>query len=122
MSVLRMLSEGGVFVYLVIVSGLVGIVVDFIQFVLIRKVSLWPMVAGAAVGTLLLGLMGGLTGIINGLSMLDMAVPEQRAALVARGVSMAHSVLVVSVLLAGIQAFFGTVAVTIRANVKRMRP
>ena len=119
MNVLRMLSEGGVFVYLVILAGLVGIVVDFIQFILLRKVSLWPMVAGSVAGTLLLGLMGGLTGVIDGLSMLHSAMPEQRAALMARGVSMAHSVLVVSVLLAGVQAFFGTVAVTIRANVKK---
>lgn len=122
MSVLRMLSEGGVFVYLVILAGLVGIVVDFIQFILVKKVSLWPMVAGSVAGTLLLGLMGGLTGVIDGLSMLQSAMPEQRAALMARGVSMAHSVLVVSVLLAGIQTLFGTLAVTIRANVKRRRP
>jgi uncharacterized membrane protein HdeD (DUF308 family) len=70
-------------------------------------------------GTLLLGMLFVLSGVIDTFSALEQAQPEQKAALVARGLSLSLGAGFLSILLGGIQAFLGSIAVTVRSNLRK---
>jgi arginine exporter protein ArgO len=112
-------TEGGIFSYLVLLSGLVGIVLGVLQLALARKAGLIALIFASAAGTLLLGMLGSAVGYTRIMEVMAQASPELKGALMARGVAVALVVTWLGVLLAGIQVFIGSLAATIRVNVRR---
>lgn len=110
--------QGGLFAYMVVAAGVIGLAVDFLQLVLIRRVNLTALIAGTMVGTLLLGLLGTALGSIQAYSALAMAAPDQKSALLAHGLSTALLTTWLAAFVAGVQCFFGALAATIRVNVQ----
>jgi hypothetical protein len=112
-------TEGGIFSYLVLLSGLVGIVLGVLQLALARKAGLIALIFASAAGPLLLGMLGSAVGYTRIMEVMAQASPELKGALMARGVAVALVVTWLGVLLAGIQVFIGSLAATIRVNVRR---
>lgn len=114
----RWFAEGGLFMYLVVLSGLVGIVVVGLQFILVKKAAMWPIVGGSVIGTVMLGMLGTVVGMMQAFSALAQAAPEQKAALLAAGASIAMTTTAFSLIVAGIILLLGSIAVTVRESVK----
>jgi hypothetical protein len=112
-------TEGGLFAYLAVLSALVGIVLSVLQLALARKADLIALIFASAAGTLLLGIIGSAVGYARLMDSIDQAWPEMRGALMARGAATALLVTWLGALLAGIQVFAGSLAATIRVNLRR---
>lgn len=111
-------SEGGLFAIMVVAAGVIGLAVDFLQLVLIRRLDLTALIAGTIAGTLLLGLLGTALGSIHAYSAMAYAAPDERSMLLARGLSMSLLTTWLAAFVAGAQCFFGALAATIRVNVQ----
>lgn len=72
---MRLILSGGIFSILVICSGLIGLIVIIMQFVLIEKRNLWPAIIGSTAGTGLLGFLIGLICIIKYAEFFEMVWP-----------------------------------------------
>lgn len=84
---IRSIFEGGWTVYLILGCGLLHAVPVIAQLALVKKADLTPYLWGGLAGILLIALMGSLLGIVQSFGALEQAQPEQRAALMARGVA-----------------------------------
>jgi hypothetical protein len=111
-------KQGGIFSYLVLVAGMIGLAVDFLQMVLIKRLNLMPLIAGSVIGTVLVGIIGTGVGAVQAFSAVAFAAPDQRLALLTKGFSIALLTTWLGILVAGIQCFFGALTATIHVNIK----
>ena len=114
--ILSAFSEGGVFVYLVLLSTLAGMAASLVQLIAGRKATLGPVIAAGVAGTVLLGLLGSFAGAVRTFDAVEAAVSGESIALLARGASLSFKVAFWAMLAAGVQLMAGALACTLRSN------
>ncbi|MFH1434890.1 MAG: MotA/TolQ/ExbB proton channel family protein [Pseudomonadota bacterium] len=115
----RAFAEGGIWMYFILLSGLLGLAISALQFILVKKASLWPVIMGSVAGTIMLGVLGTVVGCIQGFGALAHAAPEQRAALMAQAASIALNTTAFAMLLGGFNALIGSIGATIRETIRK---
>ncbi len=83
----RAFSEGGPFMLVVLVTGLLHAIPVLAQLALVKKVDLTPYLWGGLAAILALGFAGALWGLSSSLGAMANAPPEMKAMLLARGTS-----------------------------------
>ncbi len=82
-------SEGGPFMYFILLMGLALTVLTIIQFFLARRSDMSPLLWGMLAGLVFLGALASVMGMIQMFSALEYVAPDMRTALMARGISIA---------------------------------
>ena len=112
-------AHGGLFMYLVLLAGILGVVVSVLQLVLARKIDLVPLIVGFVLITLIMGGLGSALGITTAFSAVSAADPSMKAAMLAAGISEALNTTTLGLLMALLQTILGAIAATVRRNKKR---
>ncbi len=112
-------AHGGLFMYLVLLAGILGVVVSVLQLVLARKIDLVPLIVGFVLITLIMGGLGSALGITTAFSAVSAVDPSMKAAMLAAGISEALSTTTLGLLMALLQTILGAIAATVHRNKKR---
>ena len=110
---------GGMPMYLLLLSGGVGLVLITLQLILVKRVTLRPLILGNIAGTLLLGGMGTLWGFTQIFAAISAADPAKKQEMAAAGIAEALNCSIFGVVLAGLLLLLGAVALTLRSNLKQ---
>ena len=114
----RAYQEGGFMMPIIMFSGMTGLLLCIIQFGLLKKVNLLPIIFGCSAGIFLAGLFGSVMILIQGFSAIADASPDQIVRLMISIVKMAINPSVIAILFTGITLLIGSIAATIRVNLK----
>jgi hypothetical protein len=93
-------SDGGPFMFVILLFGLATLALTIVQFVVKRKTDLSPLLWGLLFATLLVGGLGTVVGAIQGFSALASAAPDMRAAMTARIIAIALNTTALALLFA----------------------
>lgn len=120
----RMFQEGGIWMYIVLLLSLLHAVPVMVQMGLCKKVDFSGYLWGGLVGILLVGWIGTIVGAIQMFEALSMAMPDQRGALMARGLSIAFNPTLFAMIMVVPGLFFSGIASTMARNLapRRHRP
>ncbi len=113
-----MMSEGGPFAKVAVLFGLCSVALAFAQLFVLRRVNLVPAIVGTIAVTFFAGLLGQTTGLIQAFDSLGGASPEERSVLLSKGQAVSMYPMALALSLCFISALVGTVAATLRANLK----
>jgi hypothetical protein len=118
---MQMFHEGGWSMYLVLVTGLLHAIPVVVQLAMVKKADFTPYLWGGLAGIALIGLLGALIGLSQGLSAIGWGAPEQTAALIARGIAIAlnNGVFTAIIVLPGV--FFTGIASSLTRNLTPVR-
>jgi drug/metabolite transporter (DMT)-like permease len=122
-TIARAFAEGGIFMYLILVAGLLHAIPVLAQFIACKKADFSPYLWGGLAGILLLGVLGSVVGMIQAFEAISMVAPEQKAAMMAMGASIALNTTAFSVLMVLPGVFFTGIAASLARNLapRRMR-
>ena len=109
-------SDGGIVMYILVIAFLIGIVLSIIQFVKRDRIDLLPVIRGHIIGTIMLGFIGFIIGLIMCSSGLDRAPLKYWMIYFFKGVSISLYPVVLSLIVAGILAIFYYILLTIHVN------
>jgi hypothetical protein len=107
-------ADGGIFMYFILLSGLVGLGISALQIFKRRERNLVPLIIGAAVGTFLLGILGTVMGCIEGFTAMSMVAADQKPGLMAKMIAIALNTTAFGVMLGGLQTLLGSIAATVK--------
>jgi len=110
-------SEGGIFMYLILLAGLAIWVPIGLQIAFAKKADFSPLLWALLLGLLLLGVLGSVVGAIQGFHALAMAASDRRQMLVAQIIAIALNTTALSLIM-GLPAAVG---VGVAGSVARMR-
>ena len=117
-----MMSEGGLMAYAAVAFGACSLIVAVAQLTMLRKVNLVPAIVGCIAVTFFAGLLGQTAGLIQAFESLGGASPEERAVLLSKGQAVSMFPMVLALMFCFASALVGTVAATLRANLKPQSP
>lgn len=118
------IKDAGAFVFLVIIWGIIGIGLNILQLVWFRKYNLLPLIMGSIGITLLLGIIGFVSGEMNLIGILENMQEStddflHTGILICRGTVLSLNPLLYAVVIAGgLQCILWTVTWVIRVNKK----
>lgn len=117
----RMFVEGGIFMYIVLAAGILHAIPVLAQFIACKKADFSGYLWAGLVGIVLVGWLGTLFGAQMAFSALEWATPEQKAALAARGASIALYPTLLSIMLVIPGVWFTGIAATLARNLAPRR-
>jgi hypothetical protein len=110
-----MFVEGGPFMFLILLSGLLHLVILVAQVALRKYADLLPLLLAATICTVLCGMLGSIMGFILTFQAMAMASAETKMALMANGVSVSMFTTTAALMVALPETFFtGVVASMVR--------
>ena len=108
-------SQGGPFMFVLLLAGLLHTMMVFTQLGLSKKIDLMPLLWAGLLGIILTGMLGSVSGMIQAFKAVAMASPEMKQSLLAAGVSISLYTTWFSLFLAAIGCFFtGVTGVVVR--------
>jgi biopolymer transport protein ExbB/TolQ len=110
--VMRAFAEGGPWMWLILLCGLLHGIPVIAQFALIKKVDLTPYLWGGLGCILMIGLLATALGLHFALEAVSYTDPATRAALIAQGVAICLNVMALTVIVT-IPGFFTTGIATV---------
>lgn len=117
----RAFSEGGIYMFITLLAGLAHSIPILAQLVLVKKVDLTPYLWAGLAAILLLGAIGSGMGLSMAFAAVEQAQPEQKMALLARGISMCLNNSALAALLALPGFFFTGIASSLVRSLKPVR-
>ena len=117
MSPVQMFSEGGPFMYVLLLLGLCNLGVIVVQVVAARRLELRPLMWGMLVAVAATGGLGLVMGMMQAFRAAAVAVPEVKQTLMAHGLSIALTTMAFAFLICAAQAGLIGIAGSIRATV-----
>ncbi len=105
--------EGGIFTYVVLFVGLIHALVWVVQLVTAKRVNLMPALWSVLLCTIIVGLLGTVSGLIAAFRAVATATPEYKQVMMAAGISVALYTTWLSLAV----AFFGALANGIAGSV-----
>ena len=118
----RAFSDGGIFMFIILLAGLLHSLPILTQLFLFKKADFTPYLWGGIAAIALLGALGSTMGLYQASAALGQAQPEQRAALLARGISVALNTSMLSAFFVLPGVFFTGIATSLTRNLSPVRP
>ena len=117
------LRDGGYFMYVILLTGVVHFAVLALQVARRRTMNLVPLLWALVICTVLLGFLGSVMGLIMAFQAVAKAAPEVKQTLLAAGMSIAMYTTSGALLVAIPQTFFtGAVASLLKTSRLNSRP
>ena len=104
-SPITMFSDGGFFMYVLVLVGLVHAATLIVQAVRVKKLNLIPLLWGLMICTVLIGCLGSVMGLVMCFQAVAKASPEVKQTLLANGMSVAMYTTAGGLIVAILQAF-----------------
>ncbi len=112
-SPVTMFVEGGFFVYVILLVGVVHAATLIAQAVQVKKIDLIPLLWALMICTVLIGFLGSLTGLIMAFQAVARASAEMKQTLLAHGISVAMYTTTMGLMVAIPQAFFNGIMASV---------
>ena len=117
MSPVQMFSEGGPFMYVLLLLGLFNLAIIVFQIGAARRVELRPLMWGMLVAVAATGGLASVVGMMQVFRAAALAAPEMKQTLMAHGLSIALTTMAFAFLICAAQAVLIGIAGSIRATV-----
>jgi hypothetical protein len=108
-----MFSEGGFFMYVIVLVGLVHAATLIVQAVRVKKLNLIPMLWALMICTFLIGCLGTVSGLVMCFQAVAKASAETKQTLLANGISVAMYTTAGGLMVATLQAFFNGIIASV---------
>ena len=112
-SPITMFIEGGFFMYVLVLVGLVHAATLIVQVVMVKKLNLIPMLWALMICTFLIGCLGSVMGLVMTFQAVAKASAEMKQTLMAAGLSVAMYTTAGGLIVAIFQAFFNGIIASV---------
>jgi hypothetical protein len=118
-SPITMVSEGGFFMYVLLLVGLVHAATLIVQAVRVKKLNLIPLLWALMICTFLIGCLGSVMGLVMCFQAVARAAPEMKQTLLASGISVAMYTTAGGLIVAILQAFLNGIIASVVSTVNK---
>jgi len=121
MPVARAFSEGGPFMYVILIAAVLHAIPTLVQLFMSRKADFTPYLWGGLAGIALLGALGCMLGFSQAMTAVASAAPDVQAAMMARGIAILINVSILTTLLLLPGLLFAGIATCLTRNLTPVR-